>query len=212
MNLFVLEENHWDFKTQAQQYIDSHVSKICLEIVQMLAGAYHGWGLPVCLNKQGKPYGKGYIHHPVQKWISTNDATAAFAFEFLYALLDEFRYRNGKSHDAERCAEELIINYDRVPNGYAPPYVAACGKVINPLDLPVHEKYRLHYIWDKRTFMVWTKRDPAPWLKETFYKESTQQMLKYSPIAENRLVWKREPPTWAYHDLEVFERDFISKL
>ena len=116
MNIFFLS---FDVTTCSQLYCDQHVTKILLEIVQML---YSAWHLSDDIIKDA-PFKKGttqmgykiaHPKHPMVSWVRSSEENYRFTTELGNALAKEYTCRYGKIHACEPHVSWLIKN---VPSG-----------------------------------------------------------------------------------------------
>jgi hypothetical protein len=107
MNIFVVDQNP---RLAAQQLPDRHVTKMSLEMCQMVSIIYskwyHNWG--EVYKADGTPYDtkKGaFRNHPCTIWLSKSYNNLAWGIVHGLALTTEYTYRYGKIHS---CTKSLF--------------------------------------------------------------------------------------------------------
>ncbi len=101
MNIFILS---WNVHQCAEWYCNQHVSKILLEICQMLYSAHwclspDGWNADAPLNLKGaRGYRKASPNHPMTVWTRQSRANYRWAAELGIALALEHNRRFGTLH------------------------------------------------------------------------------------------------------------------
>ena len=172
MNLFVLDENP---KTAAQFNCDKHISKIILEVAQMLANCFEEEVLVDAPRTQKGTIRKhSYYNHPVSIWMRETLSNFIWSIEHAFGLEEERNYRGFTTpHFSINFIRWAYDNFDKsvVKYGDLTPFAVAispdknCRKISNFDSLCSVEKYRLYYIHDK-PFANWTKRDIPYWFKK----------------------------------------------
>jgi hypothetical protein len=115
MNIFILS---WNVNQCAEWYCNQHVSKILLEICQMLYTAHHhhspsGWDADVPLTLKGqRGYKKAHSNHPMTMWIRTHPGNYRWAAALGVALAVEHNKRFGTVHG---CSSHIMWLSQNVP-------------------------------------------------------------------------------------------------
>jgi len=155
MNIFWLDSNP---ARAARFNVDKHVSKIQLEIGQMLSTALHEHGV-----RDNDIYKPAYTTHPLTQWCAASRQHWLAAFRMCEALADEFEYRGYNApHSTWVMLRDTAWRYRRqLPdNGYSEPPLCMPDDVANG---DVVESYRSYYREYKADIADWTRRDPPPW-------------------------------------------------
>jgi hypothetical protein len=154
MNIFWLDCD----PTQAARWnCDTHVSKIQLEIGQLLSTALREYGVDADI------YQSTHTEHPLTQWCAESRQHWLAAFEHCRALADEFEYRRFNApHNSWVMLRDTAWRYRRqLPDdGWRDPPLCMPDDVAND-DLV--ESYRDYYREYKADIATWTRRDPPPW-------------------------------------------------
>jgi hypothetical protein len=173
MNLFVLDE---DPVIAAKYHADKHVVKQILETFQMMGSAVIRHGAQpeqMPLTSKGTPLRGGYHHHPVTKWVGETQENFYWTGIFGLALCSEYTFRYGKTHSCQKGIEYLVKMSNLLPNLPQTEFAVAispeqkCRQHPSFDSLPVVEKYRLYYNYDKAHFCKWTRRNAPHWFHPT---------------------------------------------
>jgi hypothetical protein len=157
MNIFFL---HWDPRISATMYVDKHVLKILIEIVQMLSCAHH-----MTESKYTPPYKMTHKNHPCTIWTRSSQSNYKYLVKLGKALCKEYNHRYGKIHKCKAYIKELGNNIPPIPDiGFTPP--AQAMPDIYKSDDAV-ESYRAYYFFEKMNLHSWKKRDIPEWITET---------------------------------------------
>lgn len=152
LNIFILDEN---MTKSAEYYMDAHVRKIILEIAQMLCIAHNVTGGEA-------PYKtKGYINHPISKWIRENKSNYRWAVKMGLTICGEYTYRYGKIHKTQAILEWLRDNEPNIPDGNIRPFVQAVASDCKVNDAII--AYRDYYNRYKRHLAKWKNRPVPEW-------------------------------------------------
>lgn len=157
MNIFFL---HWDPKISATMYVDKHVLKIVIEIVQMLSSAHH-----VTKSKYIPPYKLTHKNHPCSIWVRESQSNYKYLVKLGKALCKEYTYRYGKIHKCQAYIKELDKNIPPIPDTCFTPPTQAMPNMYKGSDAV--ESYRAYYFFDKIRMHSWKKRDIPDWITET---------------------------------------------
>jgi len=116
MQIFFLDRNPY---ICARYYGDKHVSKILIEVAQLMSTAHHV--LSGEFDENNKPFSKlasangmykpTHINHPCNIWVRENTANYDWAWELSNALSLEFIIRRKKPHKTNN----LITNLRKYP-------------------------------------------------------------------------------------------------
>lgn len=119
MNIFFLS---WNPDECAKMYCDQHVSKILLEIVQMLYTTWHhlgrdGWNATAPRRKSGD---RGYRpvsnpKHPMVMWVRSSHFNYQWTAKLGMALAIEFHHRFHKIHASTK---HVMWLYSNIPKGF----------------------------------------------------------------------------------------------
>jgi hypothetical protein len=169
MNLFVLDQNP---VIAAQYNCDKHITKMVLEIAQMLANCFDEHLLVDAPKTQkGTPRKHSYYNHPVSIWMRKTKSNMRWAIDHALALESERFYRGYKNpHFSISFIRWCLENIDRsnVKDGDLTEFAIAisddkeCRKVTGFNCMSVIDKYRQYYIHDK-PFAKWTLREVPHW-------------------------------------------------
>ena len=135
MNIFFLSLNASEC---ASLYCNQHVTKILLEITQMLYTAWHASGeeFHPPRSKSGR---RGYLpahkNHPMCMWVRYSSSTYAFAAKLGMALAAEYNTRFKKCH---ACTKHIVWLHTHVPSRFqgAKSPTAYYGKMGIPQCMP----------------------------------------------------------------------------
>lgn len=113
MNIFILSKS---CKKSAKYYFNSHVSKIILEIAQLMSTAILSL-LPTIKNKNlatlitNTAYRSTHVNHPFAIWMRTSNGNWNWGFKMATALHNEWKYRydhnDDKMHKSYKVIQEL---------------------------------------------------------------------------------------------------------
>lgn len=154
MNIFILDT---DLKKNAQYHVDSHVSKMILESVQVLCTAYYATG-----RDELAPYKNTHFNHPVSVWSRKSLSNWLWLRDYALELYDEFDYRYNNKHKSGELLFDLEL-----------PDLPPIGLTTFPQCMPDEyrgnnavEAYRRYYNEDKRHLFKWKNREVPKWIKE----------------------------------------------
>jgi len=170
MNIFCLSECP---KEAAQMHCDSHCSKMCVELSQLLATCFSLSRLAEddCPRTQsGNPRKHFNPKHPSSIWTRTSKNNMRWLITHAAALFDEFEFRFNKRHFCRDFLNWAAANIDdaNVPEGRLTDFSIAisqdslCREDFRFNSASSVGKYRLYYIHDKKAFAKWEKGRPAP--------------------------------------------------
>jgi hypothetical protein len=175
MNIFYLSSNP---KECAQQHVDKHVVKMILEYGQLMSTAhrvldgepYYGktvnnrniqrWLLPD--ERENEIWKASHFKHPSGIWVRASSSHYQWLFNLWLEMLNEYTFRYGKVHSAER----MKVWFSKLPNN-----IPHKGWISDPTPaMPEHyktnnsiESYRNYYCGDKKSFAKWKNRDTPVW-------------------------------------------------
>ena len=177
MNIFVLNN---DPVIAAQESCDKHVVKMILETGQMLSTAHRvlDGELYYDMSKGDRPrkikrwrldgiredmlWKASFVGHPCTQWCMESHLNYNWLCTHGVALCEEYTYRYGKTHKAEKLLryleEEFPVNIpirNQTPFAQAMPeqYKNECAV----------QAYRNYYHGEKAYFAKWTNRDFPNW-------------------------------------------------
>jgi hypothetical protein len=161
MNLFVLDE---DPIIAAQNQCDKLVCKMIIESAQLLCTAFHLQGI-------NAPYKKTHQNHPSAIWTRLSLGNFKWTLGHAEALAKEYTFRYSKIHKTTNvinwCKENLhLLHFDskqQTEFAVAISPAQKCRQHPSFDSLPVVEKYRLYYNYDKAHFCKWTRRNTPHW-------------------------------------------------
>lgn len=152
----------------AQSLIDRHVNKMIVESCQMLCNAYSPDMLATAPKTQSGTVRKhSHVNHPCSRWILSGKENYQWLLEHTYALIDERKYRFGKSHFCESIYGWIINNIPVLPLGSTEPPRAFNSTIYNDSD--VVDAYRSYYRSEKgfdkngRPMLQYTRRNKPSW-------------------------------------------------
>lgn len=199
MNIFYL---HNDPETCAQMHNDKHVVKMILEYAQLLSTAHRviDGVEEQALSKSGRKqkvwrldddrenviYKASHINHPSAKWARHGEQNYRWLFTMWTHLLNEYTYRYGKHHTAER----LLTYLARPPKNinmeerYTAPWRAMPDEYKMARSTPNYtiESYRAYYLGEKVKMSRWTNRPMPQWFADginTLYDDACY--MEYKP-------------------------------
>lgn len=151
MNVFVLDR---DMEKSVRYTCDKHVSKMCVEHVQILSTAYYHTG-----EDEFAPYQMSHQNGPHAVWVRTSLDNWMWLYRYTELLGIEYAYRYGKQH----------LSIDKVLGVY-PPSLPSIGMTSLPEAMPVMYKnkdvikaYRAYYNGEKQHIRNYTKREIPDW-------------------------------------------------
>lgn len=205
MNIFYL---HNDPETCAQMHNDKHVVKMILEYAQLLSTAHRviDGVEEQALSKSGRKqkvwrlddhrenviYKASHINHPSAKWARHGEQNYRWLFTMWTHLLNEYTYRYGKHHTAER----LLTYLARPPKNinmeerYTSPWRAMPEQYKVARSTPNYtiESYRAYYLGEKVKMSRWTNRAMPEWFADginSLYEDACY--MEYKPKL-NRII------------------------
>lgn len=170
MNIFALDR---DPKVSARYYGNVHLSKIFLEITQMLANCFMDFDLELApKTESGTVRKKSHFNHPVSIWMRKSKSNMLWAIEHALALEQERLYRGFNPHKSLKFLSWVIANCDKsiVPEGRQTDFAVAISNDKICTSHPDFNKsdsvgkYRLYYSIDKRYMLKYTRREMPSWL------------------------------------------------
>jgi hypothetical protein len=183
MNIFYL---HNDPQTCAEMHNDKHVVKMILEYAQLLSTAHRviDGTESIGLSKSGRKqkryvlsddrdsvlYSATHLNHPSAKWTRHCEQNYRWLFNMWTRLLEEYTYRYGKHHSAER----LLTYLARPPKNidmhepYTAPWRAMPDEYKADRSVPHYtiESYRAYYLGAKVKMSRWTNREMPTWFAD----------------------------------------------
>ena len=161
MNIFYLDR---DPITAAQMMCDKHVVKMILESAQMLSTAHRVLDGDEYANEMGL-YKLTHKNHPSSIWARSSEDNYDWLWQHMFALMQEYTYRYGKTHATERLVDALCD---------APAQIGTGKFTDPPMCMPDYCKgddtvssYQTYYIVEKSDFAKWKKRPVPGWFTET---------------------------------------------
>lgn len=170
MNIFASDSSA---VVSAQNLPDILVNKMVLESAQLLTTAH------VVSDGSAMTYKKTHENHPSAIWARATTGNYRWLYRHFKALLDEYRYRTGKTHACSKLLRELMLaplgctkhEYSDPPKCMPDEHKVIC----------VHQSYRNYlaakYLgWaarDKPIHVKWTRRGSPSWLPQ-YHVASTQ--------------------------------------
>lgn len=153
MNIFVLD---YDLEQNAKYHVNSHVSKMILESVQVLCTAYYATG-----RDELAPYKKTHFNHPISVWSRQSLNNWLWLRDYALALYDEFDYRYNNKHKSGELLFDLPL-----------PDLPVRGLTTMPQCMPneykcddVVQAYRRYYNEDKKHLFSWKNREIPSWIE-----------------------------------------------
>lgn len=177
MNIFYL---HNDPAECAKLHNDKHVVKMILEYGQLMSTAHRvldgteyyaktannrnikRWLLPD--ERENVLWKASHINHPSGIWTRDNSNNYTWLYNLWAHLLDEYTYRYGKIHSADRMKRYfsmLPTNIPRVHGQFYEPTPAMPDKYKVPNDSIM--SYKNYYVGDKQHLASWKKRNVPIW-------------------------------------------------
>lgn len=154
MNIFVL---HSDPIQAAIYHCDKHCVKMVLESAQML-----------CTNLNLKyiqtPYKSCHVNHPCTIWARQTRSNFLWLCELGLSLCYEYTFRYGKVHASEKVINFCYENSGNIPEGELTQFAQAMPDEYKSID--AIEAYRKYYIFEKKDFAIWSKRETPEWFKK----------------------------------------------
>ncbi len=173
-----------DPEKAAQMHCDRQLRKAIVDACQILSTVwhvkagevvYHDWGAPlgaapfgelahlnsvICGQRIYKP---GDAAHPCVQWVALYGGNYDWLYRMGGALLDEYRYRQGRIHACTPTLRTLEL--------MPPALRGTAGKWCDaPAVLPSEyvvestvESYRAYQCNEKKGFLCYTKREPPEW-------------------------------------------------
>lgn len=173
MNLFILSENP---EESAKYHVDKHVTKMPVEVYQMMGSALIRRGVSskeMPTTKAGTPLKGGYPNHPCTRWVGDSMDNFIWAATYGFHLCMEYRERYKKIHFVEtKILEMLRFSKSGIfPDIGLTDFAIAisddseCRKIPNFDSLSAVDKYRYYYIMDKKHIAKWTNTEKPNWYK-----------------------------------------------
>ena len=159
MNIFFLDTN---IAKSCSYYMDTHVNSTVKEICQMLSTTQR---LNKTLNASACMQITHHTH-PMTKWICYSQQNYKHAFQYFVHLLEEFKYRRGKTHECLSYVKYLITPPPQLAK-YSYPHPPQC--MPDYCKFPVDQyvsAYRFYYALEKSHLEGWTKRQIPIWYTE----------------------------------------------
>ena len=150
MNIFVLD---LDPKKCAEYHVDSHVSKMNIELAQIMC---------TVLNEIGysSPYKTTHTKHPCTLWAKQSLSNYLWLRELSLELHKEFQYRYNKTHKSGIVAKSLPI--PNLPDIGLTPFAQAMPEMFR--ESSAVQAYRDYYKFGKTKLHKYTKRQQPEWL------------------------------------------------
>jgi hypothetical protein len=149
MNIFVLD---LDPKKCAEYHVDSHVSKMNIELAQIMC---------TVLNEIGysSPYKTTHTKHPCTLWAKQSLSNYLWLRELSLELHKEFQYRYNKTHKSGIVAKSLPI--PNLPDIGLTPFAQAMPDQYRHEDAVT--AYRSYYHGEKASFSTWKNGNIPEW-------------------------------------------------
>jgi len=170
MNLFILSLN---FKQCAEWMFDKHISKIILEIVQMLCTAIQLVDPDSEIGKEIKIYKIAHKNHPVTVWMRASLDNRMGSIDLVEAMHIEWKYRY--DHPPEKMHKSYIVatylkkyapSADKFPMTGLTPFALAMPEHCKCEDaVEAYQKY--YQTPDKQKIASWKKREKPEWYNFT---------------------------------------------
>lgn len=175
MNIFFLSPNT---SVCAQEHVDKHVVKMTLEYGQLMSTAhrvidgtpYYGrtinnrrilrFLLPD--EREQVIWKASHFNHPSGIWVRASSTHYLWLYELWLSMLDEYKYRYGKEHSAQRMKNWFKHTPHNIPKvGWlSDPTPAMPDKYKVGSSI---ESYRNYYRGDKQSFASWKNRTKPVW-------------------------------------------------
>ena len=155
MNIFYLDH---DQTTCAQYHVDKHITKMTVELAQLLSTAHH------VINPDA-PYAPNiykltHKNHPSAVWARASRQNYDWLYTMLRALSTEYTYRYGKIHATTRLFPYLKNAPDSLESKpFTEPTLAMPDEY--RIDGDAIQSYRNYYNGGKRELFAWKNR-PVP--------------------------------------------------
>ena len=153
MNIFYLDN---DVKKCAEYHVNSHVTKMLLESVQLLCNTYYQTDeIP------NNIYKLAHKNHPCAKWTNESLSNWKWLRDLGIELYNEYKFRyNNKVHKSGELLLSLPI-----------PKIKDIGITKRPQAMPLEyqeidpiKAYRNYYKHAKKDLLKYTKREVPEWL------------------------------------------------
>jgi hypothetical protein len=172
MNLFILDN---DLDKCAEYHVDSHVTKMQLEVAQLMCSAVwitHHFGFtPLAINADQRkflnankadgvtPYLPTHYNHPCAIWVRSSLDNFEWAFCYAQALNSEQHYRTGGTHKSYDVITTLPS--PKIPRLGITPFAQAMPDEYKSDDAV--QAYRDYYIFEKNHLAKWKHRGQPEW-------------------------------------------------
>lgn len=175
MNIFYLDN---DPKICAQKHNDKHVVKMILEYGQLMSTAhrvldgveYYGktangrnikrWLLPD--ERENILWKASHIKHPSGIWTRESRENYKWLYRLWFYLLQEYTYRYGKKHSAERMMSHFWLCPTKIPNGPFTEPTPAMPEQYKVSGDSIRS-YINYYVGAKQHLASWKKREIPIW-------------------------------------------------
>ena len=179
MNMFILDR---DPVLAAQYQYDKHVTKMTLELAQLLCTCHrtvdgtHGIRLSATNRKlqywqhpdtklDAVLYKPTHFNHPCSVWLRESRANYDWAFRHFEALSDEYTHRYGKTHLSwTKLSDILRVIPSNLPDVPQTEFANATDDAYRKLD--VVTAYQKYYIKEKARLRAYTNRDEPDFLNK----------------------------------------------
>lgn len=172
MNIFILS---WILEQCAQYHCDKHVNKMIIETAQLLSSCWHKSD-PTLASQyvdQNKIYRPSHQHHPCAYWLRQCKENYIWLCHLGFELLKEKAYRFETEVTDHKCYPILQFLITHVPTDLP----SNNGVITMPrMAMPDQYKcqdpvlsYRVYYLNDKQSMLVWRKRSPPPWVPKSLH-------------------------------------------
>lgn len=148
MNIFYLSH---DVEECARFHVDKHVSKLAVELCQILCTNQRLSG-----NTDERLYKATHVNHPSTVWARQSKANYLWTHSLFVALLNEYNYRYGKIHACSRFVDLLSLPPSNLPDGGFTQPTQAMADEFKCDDSIV--AYRNYYKCGKKHLHAWKNR------------------------------------------------------
>lgn len=157
MNIFILDEHPG---IAAAQYCDRHVSKLIVELAQMLSTARRLLDDHTADNDD--LYKITHKNHPATIWVRESHKNYIWAYRHFEALCLEYTCRYGKIHGTQKKLMNRLWRYPSyIPMGDLTPF-PQCMPDQYKVPGNAVKAYQNYYIGEKAAFAKWA-HSPTPY-------------------------------------------------
>lgn len=171
MNIFILDNT---ISESVKCYVDSHASKIVLELAQMLCTSHR-----VLSSNEEKLnpviYKKAHVNHPCTKWMRQTKGNYLWSYEMFSALSSEYSYRyKGRVHLSWSKLKDILVEPPELidPSSERTPFALAMPNECKSMHGDAVNSYRNYYNAKKTHLFKWTKRPVPSWIDSQIDREN----------------------------------------